>query len=672
VWLPDAAVLVSAPDGTVVRASESAAELAAEASPEGLIGRRLTELLVPDGAVWRLRGRGADVSLVRTVSWPHGDDDRLRVTVLLDVSDLAVAMDRLSSDQRVRLIEAERIAKLGDISLRDAQRIARIGTWEWDPATDALHLSDALRELTGRRAGVRVSFEDYLGAVHPDDREWVRESWSPLVEHHHPVEVEHRYVRPDGTVRIFRVHGAATRGADGEVMLAGTTQDITEQRRSTPALRHRATHDLVTGLPNRAAVHDLLERLLGRDDVAGIAVLACGIDNFKRVITSLGHDAGDELLVALARRLADGLGEECTVARISVEDEFVIICSDLAAVGGLDSLTDRMSGLVRTAVPVRNQLIEVSASIGAAVSEGPREGVDDLLRFATAAMGQARQQGLGQVSRAGPALMVSANQQMHVEGQLRAAVHQGGLRLHYQPVIAPDGSILAAEALVRWPHPDRGLLSPGAFLPVAERGGLLRELDHWVLRTALRDAAGWRSSNGRPVDITVNLTGLVPGDVDFGDLIAEAVAEAGIDWHRVILELVETELANPRTQTRRAMQHLAQRGARFAIDDFGTGYSSLARLRDLPTQLIKIDRQFVAGIEDDAADRAMIKAMIDMTHALGRQCIAEGVETAGQFHVLSSLGVDAYQGWLFTRAIPEAEFATLLTHAPLHIPDADT
>lgn len=672
-WLPDVAALVSAPDGTVVRANEQAAELAGEALPEILVGRRLTELLVPDGAVWRLRSRGPGVNLVRTVGWPHHDDDRLWVTVLLDVSDLTVALDRLSSDHRIWLAEAQHSANLGDPALRDAQRMARIGTWQWDPATDVIHLSETLHELTGRANDERASFEDYLAAVHPDDRAWVRDTWSPPLAQHHPVEVEYRYVRPDGTMRIFRVHGTATRDADdGGVVVAGTTQDVTEQRESTPASRYRATRDVVTGLPNRDAAHELLDTLLGRADTANLAVLACRIDNFKRIITSLGHDAGDELLALLARRLTGGLGEECTVARISGVDEFVIICADLAGTGGVELLTDRVAGLVRTPVPVREQIIQVSASIGTAIHEDAQDSVDDLLRFATAAMSQATQYGIDQVRQAEPVLMASADQQVHVEGQLRAAVHQDGLRLHYQPVVAADGSIIAAEALVRWPHPDRGLLTPGAFLPVAERGGLLRELDRWVLRTALREAARWPCPRSGQVDIAVNLASLVPSDPDFGEIVAEAVAEAGIDWHRLVLELVETELADPRSQTRLGMLRLTRRGAHFAIDDFGTAHSSLARLKHLPTDLIKIDRQFVAGIEDDPADRAVTRAIVQMTHALGRQCIAEGVETAAQFHVLADLGVDAYQGWLFAQALPEPEFVVLLAHTPLYVPPADS
>lgn len=666
VRLPDAAVLVSAPDGVVVCASEQVAALAGEASTEQLVGRQLTELLVADGEVWRLRGCGPGQSLVRTTSWPHHDDPRLRITVLLDVSDLASASEHPPPHERASEVEAALTAHVGDPALRESQREARIGTWQWDSTGKVIRPSRVSRELTGRPSEENVSFEDYLAAVHPDDRARVREAWSALAEHH-PVEVEHRYVRPDGTVRVFRVRGTATCDADGRVVLSGTSHDITEQREGVPT-DEVANRDTVTGLLNRTAARDLLYELLTRTGDPKVAVLACRIDNFKRIVTSLGHDAGEELLMVLARRLADGLGPECTPARITGEDEFVVLCADLDAAGGLETLTDRVSGLVHTAAPIRGQLLQVSASIGTATHEGPEQGVEDLLRFATAAMGEARDQGLGRVSQAGPALIASVDQQVRIEGQLRDAVHGNALQLHYQPIVAVDGTILAAEALVRWPHPDRGLLTPGAFLPVAEQGGLVRELDRWVLRTALHAAARWPTARGRPIDIAVNLSGLVPADPDFDAVVSEAVDTAGLDWSRLILELVETELADPRRQTRHGMLGVTRRRARFAIDDFGTGHSSLARFKHLPTDLVKIDRQFVAGLERDRADRALTRSIIDMTHALDRRCIAEGVETAEQYQVLAELGVEAYQGWLFAPALPEAEFTTLLAHAFLHVP----
>lgn len=667
-WLPEAAVLVSAPDGTVVRASEEAAELAGETSAQQLVGQQVTELLVADGAVWWVRGNSAGRgSPVRTTSWPHPDEARLLMTVLIDVADLAPAAETPSIEGRVPRPSATS-ADHDNPALLEFQREAGIGAWEWDSVDEVIHSSSALRELTGRKDDVRLSFEDYLAVVHPDDQARVRKAWSTLVDHHRPVEIEHRYLRPDRSVRTFRVFGTATRVAGEQVVVAGTIQDVTGQRETAPARGELAGRDPVTGLPNRVTAGEVLTDVLGRVGTADVAVLVCRIDNFQRIITSLGHDAGDELLVILARRLTDGLGPECTPARVTGGDEFVIICADLAASGGLEALTSRVSGLVQTPAPIRGQLLQVSASIGAALHDDPEEGVEDLLRFATAAMGEARDQGMGRVRRAGPALMAVVDQQVQVEGQLRAALHRDELQVHYQPVVGADGEIVAAEALVRWLHPDRGLLSPGAFLPVAERAGMLRELDQWIVRTALAAAARWPTVHGRAVSVAVNLAGLVPADPDFGAVIIEAVQEAGLDWQRLILELVEAELADPRTQTRQGMLSVTRYGARFAIDDFGMGHSSLARFKHLPASVIKIDRQFVTDIHEDPADLAMTRSIIDMAHALGRRCTVEGVETAEQLRVLADLGADAYQGWLFAPALPEPEFTSLLKRSPLHVP----
>jgi len=239
-------------------------------------------------------------------------------------------------------------------------------------------------------------------------------------------------------------------------------------------------------------------------------------------------------------------------------------------------------------------------------------------------------------------------------------------------VVGPDGTVLSAEALVRWPHPERGLLLPGEFLPVAEQGDLLGELDRWVLRAALTEAAEWPqitgSTLGGGVGIAVNLAGLVPGDPEFVDVVCATVAATGIAWDRVVLELVETSLIDLPSRSREAMAELVERGVRFAVDDFGTGYSSLARLKELPAQIIKIDRRFVSGVATDASDFAVARALVDMARAMGRSCVAEGVENATQFHVLRGVGVDAYQGWLLSRPLPAKDFRELLKLGPVHIP----
>ena len=676
----------------------------------------------------------------------------------------------------------------------EAQRVARLGAWEWNPDTDECVWSPMMRELLGVGADSPATYQKFLTLVQPQDRSWVDERFRQLARDRKSMECEYHIVRPDGAIRTFRAYGAmlpastsrviigtaqdvteqrtaetrmlrssqrfadlvaltpvgiglfddaerlvdandalcdllgtsleklrgktadqlghpgdttkypsirAERGnlkgrrkvpqrvlvrADGEPIYCDlhiavsvqddgqrfwlvVFQDVTERRRAAEALRHQATHDELTGLPNRAAVKELLGGLLRGPEANKIAVLFCDIDNFKRVNDSLGHDAGDELLVALARRLEGGLPDNCTVARLS-GDEYVIICSDIDVLGGVGNLANLVSSLLRTAVPVHGQLVRVSASIGAAVPNGDPSTGADLLRFADAAMFEAKKQGAGRVSVASAALIASADRQVHLEGQLRDALATDGLALHYQPVVAADGTVLTAEALVRWPHPERGMLGPDVFLPVAEQGGLLRELDRWVLRTALAEASDWSKLAGHPVGIAVNLAGLVPGDPEFVDLVSNAVLGAEIDWDRVVLELVETSLVDLPSRTRAAMAELVSRGVRFAVDDFGTGYSSLARLKDLPAQIIKVDRRFVAGVGSDSSDFAVASAVVDMSRAMGRSCIAEGVETATQFHVLRGMGVDAYQGWLFSRAVPARDFRNVLKTGPLPIPNA--
>ena len=679
----------------------------------------------------------------------------------------------------------ERTLRAEQHRLAQGQRMARIGTWEWDPGRDRLVLSDVLQDLYGVAAG-QTTYQSFLSLVHPDDRECVDELWRQLVVDQLPVECEHRVLRPDGTVRTVRCHGAAVTDASGSARLLGTVQDVTEQRaaetrmmrssqrfadlvaiapvgigifddndrivdanealckllgydletlrgmssealahpddradrlrtlrsrhgagsytvpqrmllradgdpvycelnisasvqddgqrfllvmftditdrrRVAESLSYRATHDELTGLPNRAAITDTLTEMLACGD-RDIAVLFCDINNFKRVNDALGHDAGDELLVALARWLQDGLPPGCTAGRLS-GDVFVVISSDVAAQGGISSLVATVSGLLRTATPLRGQVIRVSTAIGVAVPDASTRSAQDLMRFADAAMFEAKRTETGHFAIADPALIESADQQVELEGQLREALARDELQLHYQPVVNPDGVILSAEALIRWQHPERGMLSPAVFLPVAQRGGLMRELDRWVLRTALREARNWVAWDGRPVAVAVNLAD--PGDSDFVATVATAVAESELPWDRLVVELVETALVDLPGATRQAMTELVERGARFAVDDFGTGYSSLARLKELPAQIVKLDGRFISGVCVDQQDFAVVRAVVDMARAMGRVCVAECVETADQFQVLRDLGVDAYQGWLFSRALPAQEFRELLARGPL-------
>jgi diguanylate cyclase (GGDEF)-like protein len=489
-----------------------------------------------------------------------------------------------------------------------------------------------------------------------------------------PPGAAHRYqvaavplLRGDGTTVWCELAVSATTLDDDDWFWLLACTDVSEQRRAAELLRSAGTVDELTRLPNRAACLELLHGLLsgpGRDRVA----IVCGdLDDFRRVNSALGHEAGDDLLVTLAGRLQRELPVGCTAARLGA-DEFVVVCADSAEAGGPEALAGTVAALLRTTLTVRGRPVQLTASVGVAVPPADDDvAAPDLLRFAEVAMHDAKRS-----SRGGVALAtdggVCATRDLELEAELRAAVAADALVLEYQPVVGPDGLVCTAEALVRWPHPEHGLIPPADFLPIAQRGGLLRELDEWVLRTACREAAGWPEHGGRPVSVAVNLAGLLPGDPEFRAIVTDIVEASGLPWERLVLEVVETSLVALPAHALAAMERLVQCGVRFAIDDFGTGYSSLARLKELPAQIVKVDRAFVRGVATDPADFAVARAVVDMAKAMGRSTVAEGVETTDQYHVLRGVGVEAHQGWLFARSLPPWQLRDLLAGGRVAVP----
>ena len=490
-----------------------------------------------------------------------------------------------------------------------------------------------------------------------------------------PPGAAHRYqveavplLRGDGTtVWCELAVSATTLDDDGWFWLLACT-DVSEQRRAAELLRSAGTVDELTRLPNRAACLELLHGLLTRPDRERVAVICGDLDDFRRVNSALGHEAGDDLLVTLAGRLQRELPVGCTAARLGA-DEFVVISADSSDAGGPEALASTVAGLLRTTLTVRGRPVQLTASVGVAVPPADDDvEAADLLRFAEVAMHDAKRSSRGGVALATDGVVGSATRDLELEAELRAAIAADALVLEYQPVVGPDGLVCTAEALVRWPHPEHGLIPPGDFLPIAQRGGLLRELDEWVLRTACREAAGWPEHGGRPVAVAVNLAGLLPGDPEFRATVTGIVEAAGLSWDRLVLEVVETTLVALPAHALAAMDRLVQCGVRFAIDDFGTGYSSLARLKELPAQIVKVDRAFVRGVATDPADFAVARAVVDMAKAMGRSTVAEGVETTDQYHVLRGVGVEAHQGWLFARSLPPWQLRDLLAGGRVAVP----
>ncbi|SDX63835.1 PAS domain S-box-containing protein/diguanylate cyclase (GGDEF) domain-containing protein [Saccharopolyspora shandongensis] len=535
----------------------------------------------------------------------------------------------------------------------DLFELAPVGIALLDQDERILDANGALCDLLGDRLHGKCAAD----LMHPSD------SGAGLISRPaDPAEPDREPVPPrvlarsDGQPVFCDVRCAASVNDDGNRFWLAVFQDVTEQVRHAETLHFQATHDQTTGLLNRQGVNELLAPMLaGCGGTGQAAVLFCDLDNFKRVNDSLGHDAGDELLVALAQRLATELPASCTPARL-YGDEFLVVCSDVADCGGIDALTTTVSDLLSALIPLRDRLVSIMASIGAVTVQGGAT-IDEIISAADAAMFDAKR-GHGRYTRTAP---TTSGVQMALEEDLRDALRHNRLRLHYQPIVTRDQSIVLAEALVRWPHRELGPLAPDVILPVAEKGGLLPELDRWVLRTALAEATTWESYDGHPVGVTVNVSGLRPEAPDFADEISAAISDTGIAPDRVVVEVVETSLVDLPSKPCKTMRDLASTGVRFAMDDFGTGYSSLARLKDLPTQIVKLDQRFVSGMGSDPADLGIVRAVVELARAMRRTCIAEGVENTTQRRLLEGLGVDACQGFLFSRPLPAPEFRALLS-----------
>jgi len=441
------------------------------------------------------------------------------------------------------------------------------------------------------------------------------------------------------------------------------------RRRAEEKLAYRALHDDLTGLPNRALLLDRLGHALerGRRQDSTVAVLALDIDHFKDVNDRLGHDAGDELLVRIAARLTHAVRSADTVARLTAGtvarfggDEFVVLCEDVPAEEVAIRLAERLGEEVARPVAAGGNELEVTASVGIAVAAAGTAGsAESLVRDADAAMYRAKELGRSRYETFDLAMRSRALDRLALEAELRHAIEHGELRLHYQPIVAlADGGVSGVEALVRWEHPERGLVPPGDFIPLAEQSGLIVELGRWVLEQACRQAAAWPG-----VRMAVNLSTRQLGDRRLVADVTEALERTGLEPGRLTLEVTETLIMERLEASIELLEELKALGVRLSLDDFGTGYSSLSYLERLPLDALKLDRSFVSGLGPDETEPAIVAAVIEMGRALGMTVIAEGVETEQQAARLRALGCVYAQGFHFARPLP-ADAVTFTAPAP--------
>ena len=435
-------------------------------------------------------------------------------------------------------------------------------------------------------------------------------------------------------------------------------RDVTERKRLENELEHQAFHDSLTNLANQALFRDRVDHALARAarHDSRLAVLFVDLDNFKTVNDSLGHAAGDQLLIAVAERLRGCLRATDTAARLG-GDEFAVLVEDLACADDATGLADRLLDVLRQSFTVAGKETVVGASIGIAL--GVRSlNSGELLRNADIAMYTAKRCGKDRYEIFEPAMHVAAVERLEIEADLRRALDRGELRLQYQPIVALDtGKISGVEALVRWPHPQRGLLPPSTFIPIAEETGLIRELGRQVLAVACTQARRWqvRHPYDPPLTVSVNLS---PRQLHADGLIShvtDALEMSGLPASTLVLEITEGTMMHDTDATIRKLQALKALGVRLAVDDFGTGYSSLSYLQRFPIDILKIDRAFVAAIGSDDDKSSLVRAIVSLAKTLQLQAVAEGIETRAQTEILTGLGCDLAQGYYLAHPMdPEA------------------
>jgi diguanylate cyclase (GGDEF)-like protein/PAS domain S-box-containing protein len=438
------------------------------------------------------------------------------------------------------------------------------------------------------------------------------------------------------------------------------SRDISERKELEDQLVHEAFHDALTKLANRALFKDRLEVALRRRE--DVAILFLDLDGFKEVNDSLGHAAGDVLLMQVAMRLGEAVRDGDTVARFG-GDEFAVLIDAVDTPEDADDLAMRIVAALDEQFVIENQEIHVQGSIGIALTGPDARDADQLMRNADLAMYRAKGAGSGQFARYDPQMHSGLVERLQLAADLRRALENGGeLEMHYQPTIElRTGTIVGFEALVRWRHPVRGLISPIDFIPLAESTGLIRPLGRWVLAESCRQAVEWSMDEpDRPMTMAVNVSGRQFDQPDLPAIVAEVLATTGLPAQRLCLEMTESVLMTDTEENLAVLLSLKDIGVGLAIDDFGTGYSSLAYLRRFPVDTLKIDRSFVERLSGATPDAALARTIVQLGQSLGMATVAEGIEQYAQFLALRRMGCDLAQGYYFSRPLPAAEAGLLL------------
>lgn len=549
---------------------------------------------------------------------------------------------------------------------------ANDGLWDWDLLRNRVYYSPRWKAMLGyAEQAIGDSPQEWLERIHPDDQARVHAELAVHLQGLTPhFESEHRMRDGRGHYQWMLVRGVAIRdGAGRAIRMAGSQTDITPRKQIEAQLRHAALHDALTGLPNRVLLMERLEQALARAKQTPngrFALLFLDLDRFKVINDSLGHTLGDELLIAVVARLT-AVCQPHLLARLG-GDEFTILYDRLQDVAEVGALAERIHAALSAPLLLDDLEVFISVSIGIVVSHERYTRPEELLRDADIALYHAKATGRARSALFDQQMHQHALRRLRLEADLRRAVERREFCVVYQPIVRlPTGQISGFEALVRWRHPQRGLLPPGEFLAVAEETGLLAEISWWVLAEACAQMRAWQCATGNErVALNVNLCAAQCAHPDLVQRVRAALEQSGLPPATLHLEITEGVMMETSNLAPEALADLRALGVKLQIDDFGTGYSSLGALQRLPIDALKIDRSFIANLAPRHGSRQLVEAITSLAHTLGMEVIAEGIETEQQLAVLQAIACDFGQGYLFAKPLlAEEACALLMARRPL-------
>jgi diguanylate cyclase (GGDEF)-like protein len=553
--------------------------------------------------------------------------------------------------------------------LAKAQHLARLGSWSLDRESGEIACSQEVRSILGLPAeGKSPTRADVLARMHPDDRPRLEAAFERAAQEGTPFRLDQRSVQIGDRQRFLHWQAELVSG-DGASRVEGTLQDITERKLVEEQVRYLANHDPITGLGNRRLAQEFLRASIqdARATGSGVGVLVIDLDDFKLVNDTFGHSSGDRLLQTVAQRLVDatlgvasqarGDAEEAkpTVARLG-GDEFAMVLPRLAGPEAAGRVALDVLQRIAQPIELEGRELVVRGSVGIAAFPADGEDVETLLRNGDTAMYHAKDSGRNNYQFYSEAMNSVVFKRLLLENKLRRAVEDDHLELQFQPKVdLATGRVEGLEGLARWNDPEFGIVPPSDFIPLAEEAGLIEAIGDWVLRAGIAQLRRWEEEGLPELRLALNLSARQLDHPGLPDRIAELLRDEGVDPRRLDLEITETAVLSPHPGTLEGLERLRALGAGVSLDDFGTGYSSLATLRTLPIDCLKIDRSFVADVEREVDDAALLGSIISMAKVLRLRVVVEGVETEGQLAILRELRCDEVQGHLMSPPLMVAD-----------------